>query len=122
MRRLLLIAAEASPIVCEHFPMSVPKKFKGWALLLEMLIELCSSHMKIMDALNAKKIAMRQLCNAVTTDIEVTISTGKDVSLCQIIIAKIAMGPVYSRFTCAGPCPGRRETEERASLSTNPLH
>ena len=122
MRRLLLIVARASLIVCEHFPMSVPKKLKGWALLLEMLIELCSSHMKVVDALNAKKITMLQRRNAVTTDIEVTISTGKDVSLCQIIIAKIAKGPVYSRFTCAGPCPGRRETDKRSSLSSNPLH
>ena len=59
----------------ERFPVSVPQRFKGRALILKMLvIESLTANMHVVNALHTKNFSLAQSNNAFATDVKVAVT------------------------------------------------
>ena len=71
----------------ERFPVSVPQRFKGRALILKMLvIESLTTDMHVVNALHAKNFSLTQSDNAIATDVKMAVTaTFKLVAIEEIV-------------------------------------
>ena len=59
----------------ERFPVSVPQRFKGRALILKMLvIEPLTANMHVVNALHTKNFSLAQSNNAFATDVKMAVT------------------------------------------------
>ena len=82
-----LCTLETELVVHERFPVSVPQRFKGRALILKMLvIEPLTANMHVVNALHTKNFSLAQSNNASATDVKMAVTaTFKLVAIEEIV-------------------------------------
>ena len=76
----------------ERFPVSVPQRFKGRALILKMLvIESLTTDMHVVNALHAKNFSLAQSDNAIAADVKMAVTATFELVAIKEIVTEAAV-------------------------------